>query len=86
MGNLQIDCRYRFTLYRRVSRDENHTLWLLDFQNWVQSQNALGSTPRFGDVPHLERMEAQKGMLKDRGQTGLYAVTLIADFTRIYER
>ena len=84
-GNVQIACRYRFTLYRRVSRDENHTLWLLNFQNWVQRQSALGLTPRFGDVPYLEGITAQKGTLKDRGQTALYAVTLIADFTRRYE-
>ena len=87
LGNLQITCRYRFTLYRRVSREEGakNARWLLDFQNWVQRQSALGLTPRFGDIPHLERMEAQKGMLKDRVQTGLYGVTLTAEFTRIYE-
>ncbi len=88
LGNLQITCRYRFTLYRRVSRDgeQADALWLLEFQNWVQRQSALGLAPCFGDVPHQERMQAQKGALKDRGQTGLYAVTLLADFTRVYER
>ena len=87
-GNLQITCRYRFTLNRRVSRDsgEADALWLLEFQNWVQSQSALGLAPRFGDIPHLERMDAQKGNLKDRGQTTLYTVVLTAEFTRIYER
>ena len=87
-GNLQIACRYRFTLYRRVSRDNGaaDARWLLDFQNWVQSQSALGLAPRFGDIPYLERMQAQKGTLKDRGQTGLYAVTLTADFAKVYER
>lgn len=86
LGNLQIACRYRFTLCRRVGHDEAEAQWLLDFQNWVQRQNALGLAPRFGDVPRLERMEAQKGTLKDRGSTALYTVTLTADFTRIYER
>lgn len=88
LGNLQITCRYRFTLYRRTGRDEGaeDASWLLDFQNWVQCQSALGLAPHFGDVPHLERMQAQKGTLKDRGQTGLYAVILTADFTRAYER
>ena len=88
LGNLQITCRYRFTLYRQVGRDTgvDDAAWLLDFQNWVQQQSALGLAPCFGDVPHLERLQAQKGTLKDRGQTGLYAVTLLADFTRVYER
>ena len=88
LGNLQIACRYRFTLYRRVSRDNGaaDARWLLDFQNWVQSQSALMLAPHFGDVPHLERMQAQKGALRDCGQTGLYAVTLTADFTKAYER
>ena len=87
-GDLQISCRYRFTLCRRVNRDggETDAMWLLDFQNWVQRQNALGLAPRFGDVPYLEQMQAQKGMLKDRGQTALYAVTLTADFIKVYER
>ena len=86
LGNLQIACRCRFTLCRRVSRDCDAAQWLLDFQSWVQQQSALGLTPRFGDIPRLERMEAQKGSLRDRGQTALYTVTLIADFTRIYQR
>ena len=88
LGNLQINCRYRFTLYRRVSwdGDQADALWLLAFQNWVQRQSALGLAPCFGDIPYQERMQAQKGTLKDRGQTGLYAVTLLADFTRVYER
>ena len=88
VGNLQFACRYRFVLYRRVSRDGGaaDARWLLDFQNWVQRQSTLGLAPHFGDVPHLEQMQAQKGMLKDRGQTSLYTVTLTADFTRVYER
>jgi len=88
LGNLQITCRYRFTLYRRTDRDGSaeDASWLLDFQNWVQSQSALGLAPSFGDISHLERMQAQKGTLRDRGQTGLYAVTLTADFTRVYEQ
>lgn len=88
LGNLQIACRYRFTLYRQVSRDGDAeaAAWLLDFQNWAQQQSALGLAPHFGDIPYLEQLQAQKGTLKDRGQTGLYAVTLTADFTRIYQR
>lgn len=88
LGNLHIVCRYRFTLYRRVSRDGGaaDAKWLLDFQNWVQQQNVLGLAPQFGDIPYLERMQAQKGTLKERGQTGLYAVTLTAEFTRVYEQ
>ena len=86
LGNQQILCRYRFTLYRRTGRDAENAVWLLEFQNWVQTQSALGLAPRFGDIPHLERLQAQKGTLKDRSQTNLYAVTLTAEFTRIYER
>lgn len=86
LGNLQITCRYRFTLYRRVGRDSDEAQWLLDFQNWVQQQSALGLAPHFGDIPRLEQIQAQKGTLKDRGQTGLYAVTLTADFTKVYQQ
>ncbi len=89
LGNLQIACRYRFTLYRRTPGHADGTddaRWLLDFQSWVQQQSAAGLAPRFGDIPHMERMQARKGTLKDRGQTGLYTVTLLADFTKVYEQ
>lgn len=88
LGNVQLTCRYRFTLYRRVARDNgaSNARWLLDFQNWVQQQSALGLAPQFGDEPHLEQIQARKGALKERGQTGIYTVTLLADFTREYKR
>ncbi len=88
LGNLQIDCRYRFTLYRHTAGQVDGTQnaqWLLDLQNWVQQQSAAGLTPHFGDVPARERLQAQKGTLQERTQTGTYAVTLIADFMKIYE-
>lgn len=86
LGNLQVACRYRFSLYRRTGRQqEKNAQWLLEFQNWVQQQSADGLTPHFGDVPQQERMQAEKGALKERTQTGLYVVTLIADFMKVYE-
>ena len=90
LGNVQIDCRYRFVLYRHTAGQADGTAnaqWLLDFQNWVQQQSAVGLAPHFGDVPSRERMQAQKGTLKEVSQagTGTYMVTLIADFRKVYE-
>lgn len=88
LGNLQVECRLLFSLYRRTPRpreDEKSAQWLLDFQNWVQQQSTAGLAPHFGDVPSRERMQAQKGTLKERAQTGTYVVTLIADFMKVYE-
>ncbi len=88
LGNLQVSCRYRFSLYRQTPGQADGTAnaqWLLDFQSWVQQQSAAGLTPHFGDVPARERMQAQKGTLKEASQTGTYTVTLIADFMKVYE-
>lgn len=88
LGNVQVDCRYRFTLYRVAPQQDDgvdNAQWLLDFQNWVLEQSAIGIAPQFGDVPYLERIQASKGALKERGQTGIYTVSLVADFTRVYE-
>lgn len=86
LGNVQVACRYRFSLYRRTTRQQEvNAQWLLEFQNWVQQQSTAGLTPQFGDVPSQERMQAQKGALKERSQTGMYVVTLTADFMKVYE-
>lgn len=86
LGNKEVDCRLIFTLYRASAETEADAPWLLAFQSWVESQSALGLTPQFGDVPQKERLRAEKGKLQDRHSTGgLYAVTLTAEFTKIYE-
>ena len=88
LGNLQIACRYSFQLRRQTPGQSDGTAnaqWLLDFQNWVQQPSAAGLTPRFGDVPSREKMQAQKGSLQEVSQTGTYIVTLIADFMKVYE-
>ncbi len=87
LGNQQVSCRYRFTLYRQMPGQEDSAadaLWLLDFQGWVQQQSAAGLAPRFGDLPEQEHLQAQKGSLQQSGQTKVYAVTLVADFVRYY--
>lgn len=84
LGNVAVHCRYRFLL-RRMVRDGD--MWLPDFQQWVQKQCALGLTPTFGDVPANERLQAENGKLLERSQpgTGVYEVTLVADFIKNYE-
>lgn len=87
LGNQQVSCRYRFTLYRQKPGQEDSAAaaqWLLDFQAWVQQQSVAGLAPRFGDLPEQELMQAQKGTLHQSGQTKVYTVTLIADFVRQY--
>ena len=90
LGNVQVSCRYRFILRRQSPGQADGTVnaqWLLDFQNWVQSQCAAGKNPHFGDVPDRERIQAQKGSLTEISGvgTGMYTVTLIADFMKKYE-
>lgn len=89
LGGITVQNRYHFVLYRvavRQESNEEHALWLLEFQKWVQSQSAAGLTPRFGDEPTQERLRAEKGKLKEASQTGTgtYVVTLTAEFVKYY--
>lgn len=88
LGNLQIGCRYHFTLLWQMTGqgDEGENARrLLDFQNWVREQSVLGLAPRFGDVPARERIRAEKGGYTSGAQIVTYTVTLIADFMKVYE-
>ena len=84
LGNLTIGYRCRFLLRRMACPGD---LWLEDFQNWVQLQSAQGLAPSFGDVPASERIWAENGKLVEVSQpgTGVYQVTLVVDFIKIYE-
>ena len=90
LGNVQLRQRYHFALYRVVSGQENqeaNAAWLLEFQNWVQRQDAMGLAPKFGDDPKNAHIRAEKGRFSDGRQVGsaIYVVTLTADFTKNYE-
>ena len=86
LGNRQADMRLQVFLYRCGAEEEKDARWLLDFQNWVAAQCALGNAPRLGDVPFRERLRAEKGKLvKTRGEGNLYSVMLTAEFTKTYE-
>lgn len=90
LGNQQVAYRLGFTLRRQVGVEEDnasHAAWLLDFQDWVRQQSQAGLAPRLGDVPAREKMWAEKGSLQKISPTGIgtYTVTLIANFTKLYE-
>lgn len=87
LGNLRLGVRHRFALsWRAAGNREANVKWLLDFQEWVQRQNALGYAPRFGDDPMLSRIQALQGTLKEGGQVCIYTVTLAVDFVKEYLR
>ena len=84
-GNCALHCRQSFLLQKKVFGQHNcpeNADWLLDFQNWVQRQSALGLAPRFGDMSEKEHICAQNGMCKSVAQTGtsLYTVEITAQY------
>ena len=90
LGNRQVEYRLGFLLRRQVGVGEDnasHAAWLLDFQQWVRQQSLAGLTPQLGDVPAREEMWAEKGSLQKVSPTGIgtYTVTLLANFTKLYE-
>lgn len=93
-GNCRIGKQYNAVLYARnwtvddVVRLENAE-FLDNFQQWVEEQQYMGLTPKFGDNPDDEVITAQNGMLfelADDGQTGLYQIQLSITYEKYYER
>lgn len=90
MGNVTVQNRMQFTLYRVTSDGADNTRqaqWLLALQQWLQSQSAAGLAPAFGDIPHRERIRGEKGKRKTTTQagTGTYLLTITVDYTKIYK-
>ena len=90
LGNATVNCRYQFVLYWTTTGqqdNEKNAGLLLDFQQWVQAQSISGLAPRFGDIASAEHIRAEKGMLQKASQTGtgIYKVTVIAEFIKQYE-
>ena len=90
LGNVQVDNRLTVVLYRIAAGEDDRAedaAWLLALQDWVQQQSLAGLTPRLGDVPHRQRIRAERGRLKEPSQTGTgrYAVTITAEYAVIVD-
>ena len=86
LGNQEVRYRVPFVLYRSGVEEEGDAAWLLDFQKWLAHMSIMGKAPVFGDVPRAETLRAEKGHFdKVRSSSGLYAVTVTAEFTKIYK-
>ena len=89
LGNVTVENRLRFMLYRVSAGQCDSTdaaIWLLQLQNWIQSQSTAGMAPRLGDDPARERIRAEQGKLRNASQsgTGKYAVTITAEYVKYY--
>lgn len=93
-GVVTVTNQYNFGLYYVFTKapgdDAGATVnadWVIDFQEWVQSQSALVAAPVFGDDPAFEKITAQNGVLyeaTDEG-TATYMVQLSVQFIKKYE-
>lgn len=91
LGNVTVTNQYNFGLYYRFEKAPGDDVqaainadWVMDFQEWVQSQSVMGLAPVFGDAPSLERITAQNGVLyaaEDEG-TATYMVQLSVQFVK----
>ena len=86
LGNKRIRYNCDFLLRKSAATDEGNARWLMDFQQWVAWQNAMGLAPKFGDEPKTERIRAFEGRLDSHKQVGsaLYTVQLTVEFTKLY--
>lgn len=93
LGNVTVTNQYNFGLYfvftKAPADDDGATAnqeWVADFQEWVQKQSAQGLAPVFGDVPQLETITAQNGVLYDATEEGLgtYMVQISVQFVKEY--
>lgn len=94
VGHITVANQYNFGLYYVLEKapgdDVGASLnagWIMDFQEWVQQQSALGLAPIFGDAPGKERITAQNGVLyeADEEGTATYMVQLSVLFQKNYE-
>lgn len=94
LGNIHVCNQYNFVLYytfpKASTEDEGaeeNAEWLLAFQEWIQEQSVIGSTPVFGDEPAEESIKAQNGAIYDATEEGTatYMVQLSIEFIKNYE-
>lgn len=93
-GNVTVTNQYNFGIYyvfeKAPGDDTGATAnadWVMDFQEWVQSQSVMGVAPLFGDVPRKEKIIAQNGVLyaaEDEG-TAMYMVQLSVQFVKEFK-
>lgn len=92
-GNVTVINQYNFGLYyvfeKAPGDGEGAAInadWLMDFQEWVQEQSALGLAPKFGDRPGQETISAQNGVLYGAEAEGLatYMVQLSVQFIKYF--
>lgn len=93
MGNVTVTNQYNFGLYYVFPKAPGDSAgaavnadWVMDFQEWVQAQSALGLAPVFGDLPRQERVMAQNGVLYAAEGEGLatYMVQLSVQFVKYF--
>lgn len=94
LGNTFVTNQYNFGLYYVFAKapgdDVGATVnadWVMDFQEWVQEQSALGLAPAFGDEPSMEQISAQNGVMYDAENEGAatYMVQLSVTFIKKFE-
>lgn len=93
VGNITATNQYNFGVYCVFEKADGDDVgaainadWVMDFQEWVQAQSAMGLAPVFGDVPGDEHITAQNGVLDETDEgAGTYMVQLSVTFTKKYE-
>lgn len=88
LGSRKEYCRHSFVLrFNAPAFDRDGFTILVDFQHWVQQQNALGLAPRLGDIPEQCRIRASKGKQErtDGAGAATYSVELTVDYIKLYE-
>lgn len=94
VGNVSVTNQYNFGLYYVFEKSPGDDLgaainadWVMDFQEWVQAQSAMGLAPAFGDEPSMEQISAQNGVMYDTDDEGTatYMVQLSVTFIKKFE-
>lgn len=94
LGSVTVTNQYNFGLYYvflKAPGDDtgaaHNAGWLMDFQEWVQEQSAMGLAPVFGDIPRREKITAQNGVLYEATGEGVatYLVQLSVQFIKEFK-
>lgn len=94
VGNVTVTNQYNFALYYVFEKAPGdgegaaeNADWIVDLQEWAQTQSVTGAAPVFGDQPRLEKITAQNGTLyqADGEGTAVYVVQLSVQFIKKFK-
>ena len=83
LGGSRLVMQLQLSLIRISYLEENPSLWVGEFSDWVDQQSAHALAPWLGEGITHYRLE--KGKLETNGDKAVYTVKIIATYEKLFE-